>query len=199
MSAALSRPNRAGDGLDRLFALAIVVCIAATVLVLVPGIHGHVVLPTVDLVMDTVALVACAALTALAWARFRERRVIAAVYHAAAFLALAVAYGIAVLVSLHHSASIGSLAEPENAQVLVFAVARLAAAVLFVLAGVFTGRRTLRVESRLDPGRTDVRRAPCRARRPVGQPAARRAADHQVHRCDRACRAPPCSGPPSTS
>ena len=142
MSAALARANRAGDGLDRLFALAIVVCVAATVLVLVPGIHGHVVLPTVDLVMDTIALVACAALTALAWARFRERRVIAAVYHAAAFLALAVAYGIAVLVSLHHSASIGSLAAPENAQVLVFAVARLAAAVLFVLAGVFTGRRS---------------------------------------------------------
>ena len=137
-----ARPSRAGETLDRLFALAIAVCVIATLLVLLPGIHGHAILPTLDLVLDTVAFVACASLTALAWSRFRERKVIAAAYHAAAFLALAVAYGIGVLVSLQHGESIGSLEQPQNVQVLVFAVARLAAAVLFVIAGVFTGRRT---------------------------------------------------------
>ena len=109
---------------------------------LIPGAHGHAVLPTVDLVIDTVGLVVCAMLTALAWARFRERHVIAAIYHAAAFQALAVAYGIALIVSLEHSRSIVSLAQPENVQVLVFAVARLTAAILFVIAGTFTRRRT---------------------------------------------------------
>ena len=109
---------------------------------LAQGIHGHEVLPSVDLVLDTIAMVACVVLTALAWARFRERHVIASSYHAAAFLALAVAYAIAVLTSLQRTADLGGLAQPEDTQVLVFAVARLAAAILFVIAGVFTSRRT---------------------------------------------------------
>ena len=125
-----------------MFGLAIGACVVATLLVLLPGVHGHAIMPTVDLVIDTVAAVVCISLTALAWARFRERHVIVAAYHASAFLALAVAYGIAVLISLQQGASIGSLAEPEDVQVLVFAIAHLAAAVLFVLAGVFTARRT---------------------------------------------------------
>ncbi len=137
-----ARPSDAGDTLDRMFGLAIGACVVATLLVLLPGVHGHAIMPTVDLVIDTVAAVVCISLTALAWARFRERHVIVAAYHASAFLALAVAYGIAVLISLQQGASIGSLAEPEDVQVLVFAIAHLAAAVLFVLAGVFTARRT---------------------------------------------------------
>jgi signal transduction histidine kinase len=139
---ALVRADRAGEMLDRLFAFAVIVSVAATVFVLLPGVHGHVVLPTVDLALDTITLVVCATLTALAWARFRENRVIAAAYHAAAFLALAVAYGIGVAVSLLHSDSIGSLADPVNGQVLVFAVAGFAAALLFMIAGAFTERRT---------------------------------------------------------
>ncbi len=136
------RSRSGATPLDRLFAVAIVGCVAATLLMLVAGIHGHAILPTIDLVMDTIGLVVCAALTTLAWARYRERRVIAAVYHAGAFQALAVAYGVAVLVSLDHSARIEGLSQPDDVQVLVFAVARLGAAVLFVLAGAFTGRRT---------------------------------------------------------
>ena len=140
----LDRRNGARrDGrLDRLFAAAIVVSLAATVLVLVQGTFGHAVLPTVDLALDTTAFVVCTVLTVLAWSRFRENRVIAAVYHAAAFGVLAIAYGSALLVSLLHSGSIGSLEEPVAVQVLVFAVARLAAALLFVLAGSFTMRST---------------------------------------------------------
>ncbi len=125
---------------DRIYVVAILVSIAVTVLILVPDIHGHLIVPTVDLVMDTIALVVCTMLTALAWARFRERHVIAAVYQAAAFLALAVAYGIAVLVTLRQSEDFGGLVDPVNVQVLVFAVAHLAAALLFVIAGVFRTR-----------------------------------------------------------
>jgi len=138
---AFARPYRAGETLDRLFVLAIAACVAATTALLVLGVHGHAILPTVDVMVDTVALVARATLTALAWARYRESRVVAAVYHAAAFLSLAVAYGIDVLADVHHAGSITSPAEPENAQVLVFAVATLAAAILFVLAGVVTRHR----------------------------------------------------------
>ena len=136
------RPSDLNSPLDRLFGLAIAVCILVSLLVVVPGVHGHAILPALDLVLDTIAAVVCVTLTTLAWARFRERHVIAAAYHAAAFMALSVAYGIAVLISVQHSATIGGLAAPENVQVLVFAVARIAAAILFVIAGVFTRRST---------------------------------------------------------
>jgi len=129
-----------GLGLDRLLILTLVVGVASTLLVILPGVHGHAIVPAIDLVIDTVALVACATLTLLAWARFRESHVIAAVYHAGAFMALTAAYGLAVLVSLQRSDSIGGVAEPEDVQVLVFAIARLVAASLFVIAGVFIVR-----------------------------------------------------------
>ncbi|MCU0479497.1 MAG: histidine kinase, partial [Chloroflexi bacterium] len=140
--ATLVRPRRRDEVLERLFRASVAVCVLVTLMVLLPGVHGHAVMPTVDLVLDTVALLVSVMLTLLAWARFRERRAMVAVYHAAAFLALSMAYGIALIVSLEHSGSIGSLAEPENAQGFVFAVASMAAAILFVIAGVFTGRRT---------------------------------------------------------
>jgi signal transduction histidine kinase len=128
--------------LDRLFAAAVVVSLVATALVLLQNTLGHVVMPAADLVLDTTAFVVCMALTVLAWSRFRENRVIAAVYHAAAFGVLACAYGSALVVSLLHSGSIDALAEPVNVQVLVFAVSLLAAALLFVLAGSLTARST---------------------------------------------------------
>ena len=120
--------------------MSIVLCALASLLVVSPGIHGHEILPAVDLVLDTIAMVVFIALTSLAWARFRERHVVAAAYHAAAFLALAVAYSIALVTSLQQATNLDGLGEPENVQVLVFAVARLAAAILFVLAGVSTRR-----------------------------------------------------------
>ncbi len=135
-------PLLTGQKLDRMLILTVAVGIAFTLVVMLPGVHGHAIVPAIDLVIDTVALVACATLTALAWARFRESHVIAAAYHAGAFLALATSYGIAVLVSLERSDTIDRLAEPEDVQTLVFAVAHLAAAVLFAIAGVFTGRST---------------------------------------------------------
>jgi signal transduction histidine kinase len=128
--------------MERLLRASVAVCVLATTAILLPGVHGHAVMPAVDLVLDTIALLASVMLTLLAWARFRERRAIVAAYHASAFLALSAAYGIALLFSLEHSGSIDRLAEPEDAQDLVFAIASLAAAILFVVAGSFTGRRT---------------------------------------------------------
>jgi signal transduction histidine kinase len=133
------RPPGPATPLDRLFVGAIVLCVVASVYVATSGIHAHAILPAVDLVLDTTAAVVCVALTALAWARFRERHVAAAAYHAAAFLALAAAFGVAVLVSVGVAAS---LAAPDEPQALVFAVSQLAAAILFVLAGISTGRPT---------------------------------------------------------
>jgi signal transduction histidine kinase len=132
--------TRVVESVDRFYAVAIIGSIAVTIVMLLPPIHGHVLVPTVDLVMDTVALVVCTMLTALAWARFRESQVVAAVYQAAAFLALSVAFGVAVLVTLRQSEDFGGLVNPVNVQVLVFAVAHLAAAVLFVIAGVLKSR-----------------------------------------------------------
>jgi hypothetical protein len=39
-------------------------CVVASLVVLVPGIHGHAVQPAFDLVMDTTAAVVCMTLTA---------------------------------------------------------------------------------------------------------------------------------------
>jgi signal transduction histidine kinase len=128
------------DAVDGLFAAAILGSLAVTLVVLLPDMHGHGILATLDLVMDTVALVVSALLTAVAWARFRENQVLSAVYQASAFLALAVAYGIAVLVTLQQAGNFGGLVDPQNVQVMVFAVAHLAAAVLFVIGGVYTSR-----------------------------------------------------------
>lgn len=135
-------PSRSGAVLDRLFVLAIVLCAVFSLLVVGQGIHGHEIQPAADLVLDTIAMVVFIALTALAWARFRELHVIAAAYHAAAFMALAVAYTIAVVISLQQAARLGGPAEPDGVQVLVFAVSRFSAAILFVIAGIHTGRPT---------------------------------------------------------
>jgi signal transduction histidine kinase len=134
------RTSWTGETLDRVFWVSIVLCALASLLVISQGIHGHEIQPAVDLVLDTIAMVVFIALTSLAWARFRERHVVAAAYHASAFLALAVAYSIAVVTSLQQATNPGGLGEPENVQVLVFAVARLAAAILFVLAGLYVRR-----------------------------------------------------------
>lgn len=135
-------PSRANTPLDRLFRMVFAACLLVSALVLLQGIHGHWANPAADLVLDTIAGVVSLALTALAWARLRERHVVAAAYQAAAFLALSVAYCIAVLVTLQFAADIASLDTHDNVQTLVFAVARLGAAILFVIAGVFTRRRS---------------------------------------------------------
>jgi signal transduction histidine kinase len=134
-------PGWLGGGLDRVLILVTLGCSLLTLAIVVSGIHGHGIVPAADLFIDTVALVVGVALTALAWARFRERHLVAAVYQAAAFLALAVAYGVAVAVTLEESLAAGALAEPRDAQSLVFAAAELSAAMLFVASATSSGLR----------------------------------------------------------
>ncbi len=105
------------------------------VVVLVPNLHGHAVAPAVDLVLDTTAMIVSGSLTALAWVRYRERREPIALFQASAFLTLAVAYGVAVLVSLSRDGDPGTLGSPMSPQTWVFAIGRLLAAALLVVGG----------------------------------------------------------------
>jgi signal transduction histidine kinase len=105
------------------------------VVILDPGVHGHVVAPALDLAMDTVAAVVTGSLTLLAWARFHEQRSSIALYQAASFLVLAVAYIAAVILSLGQGADTARLADPSEPHVYVFALARAAAALLLVVGG----------------------------------------------------------------
>ena len=77
---------------------------ATLVVVMVPAIHGHEVAPAIDLVLDTIAALVSITVAALAWLRSREQHWSHLVYSAAAFLALGVAYGAAVVVSLGRDA-----------------------------------------------------------------------------------------------
>jgi len=125
---------------DRVLRMVFAVCLLLSLPVAFRSVHGHAILPALDLVLDTTATVILIALMTLAWARFRERHVIAAAYHAGAFMALSTAYGVAVLVSVQHAPNLGDRAALDSAQPLVFALARSAAAILFVLAGIVTRR-----------------------------------------------------------
>ena len=125
-----------GTGPDRVLRVSIIVLIGMTLVVaIVPTVHGHVVAPAVDLVMDTIAMVVCASLAVLSWIRFTGRRESIALYQAAGFFLLAIAYGTAVAVSLGRDASPLSLADPLVPQTLVFAIARVGAAALLVVGG----------------------------------------------------------------
>lgn len=127
---------------DRVLRVVFVVCFLLSLPVAFHTVHGHAILPALDLVLDTTATVVLIALMTLAWARFRERNVIAAAYHAGAFMALSTAYAVAVFVSVQHAPDTGERAALDGAQPYVFALAQLAAAILFVLAGTVTRRST---------------------------------------------------------
>lgn len=139
-SSARARSGSEQDGLDRMLLLVVIACTGITLL-LVAGVHGHALLPALDLVIDTVALIVSGSLTAMAWIRFRGRRLPLAALQAAGFMALAIGYGAAVLETLAEAASRGVLSEAIVGQDLVFVVAQLVAATSFVAATTETGRR----------------------------------------------------------
>lgn len=126
------RTERTADRLDLVLATTTLVLAAATAALLgVRGLHAHVVAPAFDLALDTVALVVSALVATLAWLRFRERRDPSGPFLAAAFFVLGLAYLRAVVVTLGRDGfAAGSLALPEQAQVHVFLVAHVLAAVL---------------------------------------------------------------------
>ncbi len=131
-----------GERPDVVLRVSLFVLVALTAIVaLAPGIHAHMVAPAVDLAMDTTAAVVSISLTALAWVRYGERREPIALYQASAFLALAVAYGIAVGLSLGRDAAPETLDVPSDPQAWVFAVARILAASLLIVGGTAMQRR----------------------------------------------------------
>ncbi len=117
---------------------AVFVALAATTIVVafLPAIHGHIVAPALDLVLDTVAVVVSGSVAALAWIRFRERREPIAAFQAAAFLPLTIAYVAAVSVTVARDAANGARPVVAGEQEYVFALARATTALLLVAGGV---------------------------------------------------------------
>ena len=106
---------------------------ALTVVIWISGdSRGHGVLPVADIALDTIALAICSALAFMAWIRLRERDEPIALFHASAFLAVAVAYGTALVVTFDVGVSPPTIAEPQTD---VYAVARFAAALMLVAGG----------------------------------------------------------------
>ncbi len=122
------------DRAELAFGAMVVTLVVSTLAVAtVPWIHGHIVAPAIDLALDTIATVVTGLVAVLAWVRFGERRDQSAPYQAAGFFALAVAYGVAVIVSLGRDAVPETLGDPNPAQVYVFLVARILAAALLMV------------------------------------------------------------------
>ena len=121
--------------------------LGAFALVGVPGLHVRVVAPSLDLVLDTVTTVVTLSVAVLGWVRFRQRGEPVAAFQAAAFLVLAIANGLTVMLvitGLDVQAGM-ALAAPGQAPLYVFTIARIFAAALLVL-GSMASLRTRRVD-----------------------------------------------------
>ena len=124
------------DGL--LIGAVIVLAIGTTASVVVPSARVHIVAPSLDLVLDTLATVVTLAVALLGWVRFRERGEPMALFQAAAFLVLAIANALNVVLivtGLEERAGLALMA-PGQAPLYAFTFARLFAAALLVLGGI---------------------------------------------------------------
>jgi signal transduction histidine kinase len=116
----------------------------SAVLIVSPDVPERIVAPSLDLALDSVALVVTSLVATLSWIRFREVRQPYALYQATAFLVLAITYLRAVIdtVGVDPTAPLASV-EPGHEQLYVFIAGRLVAATLLVVGGVLAlgGRR----------------------------------------------------------
>jgi signal transduction histidine kinase len=138
------------DGLDITLLIALAgLGLVALVVFAVPGLPERILAPSLDLTLDSIALVVTSLVAMLAWIRFREREQPFALYQAAAFLVLAITYLRAVVDTLgvDPTAPLSS-DEPGHEQLYVFVVGRLIAAGLLVIGGV----STLRLRRTARPG-----------------------------------------------
>ncbi|HSK52385.1 MAG TPA: sensor histidine kinase [Clostridia bacterium] len=142
----MTQRSRAGlRGLDRLDVTLLVTLGGLSALTLVvlalPDLPERIVAPSLDLALDSIALVVTSLVAMLAWIRFRERGLSIALYQAAAFVVLAITYLRAVIdtVGVDPTAPLAS-AEPGHEQLYVFIVGRLIAGTLLVLGGISTLR-----------------------------------------------------------
>ncbi|MHB8891850.1 MAG: sensor histidine kinase [Candidatus Limnocylindrales bacterium] len=127
--------------------MVIVLAVGTAASVVVPPLHVRVIAPSLDLVLDTLATVVTLAVALLGWARFREHGEPMAVFRAAAFLVLAIANGLLVVLAITGLERQSGLAleAPGQAPLYVFTFARLFAAALLVLGGI-ASIRTRRVD-----------------------------------------------------
>lgn len=132
----LPRLPRSTDRLDRALAITVVVLVVTLAAGLVAGVEVRIVAPGLDLVLDTLTTIVALAVAALAWARFRDRRQRAALFQAAAFLVLALAYGIATGLALIGLDSTRAFSPSvTEGSLYVATLARLGAAALLVIGG----------------------------------------------------------------
>jgi signal transduction histidine kinase len=126
------------DGLDAVLLASLVALTAATLAILARAeVPVRVVAPSLDLALDSVALVVTSIVATLAWIRYRERRNAFALCQTAAFLVLAITYLRAVIdtVGTDPTAPLAT-SEPGQEQLYVFIAGRLTAAALLVVGGV---------------------------------------------------------------
>ncbi len=131
------RPGRF-DLLDLALVAAVIGgAIGTYALLAVPAFHGHIVAPALDLVLDSIALVVTALVSALSWVMYRESRQPTALGQSAAFLALAIADGIAVVISVVRDFALTpSAVTIGEAQLNIWAWGRLLAAGLIIAGGI---------------------------------------------------------------
>ena len=106
-----------------------------------PFLPERIVAPSLDLALDSIALVVTSLVATLSWIRYREGQPPFALYQATAFFVLAITYLRAVIdtVGIDPTAPLTS-SEPGHEQLYVFIAGRLVAATLLVIGGVFALR-----------------------------------------------------------
>jgi signal transduction histidine kinase len=117
-----------------------------TVATLIPGLHLVIVNGRLDLVLNTLTAVAAAGAAALAWIRYRIEREISAIFESAAFLVLFTTRALLVWISIFGlSAQIGlGIVAPEQWPIYGWTIARLASAILLIVAAAATLNRARR-------------------------------------------------------
>jgi signal transduction histidine kinase len=131
------------DGI--LMAVVIALALGTAACVVVPGLRPSIVAPSLDTVLDTLTTFVTLGVAVLAWVRFRQRGDPVAAFQAAAFLALAIANGLTLIVvttGLDVRAGM-ALASPGQAPIYVFTIARIFAAALLVLGSLASLRERL--------------------------------------------------------
>lgn len=134
--------RRALDPLDvALLATLVGLSGVALTFIAFPSLPERVVAPSLDLALDSIALVVTSLVATLSWIRFREGQHPFALYQATAFLVLTITYLRAVIdtVGIDPTAPLTS-SEPGHEQFYVFIAGRLVAATLLVIGGAFALR-----------------------------------------------------------
>jgi hypothetical protein len=113
-----------------LVAVVIALALGTAASVIAPDLRGRLFSPSLDLMLDTVTSVVTLTVAVVAWIRFRQRGDPVSAFQAAAFLVLAIANGLTVMLvvtGLDVHAGM-ALASPGQAPLYVFTVARIIAA-----------------------------------------------------------------------